>query len=59
MWTPKRIVLLAFGVVLFFAGYMVYSSCLGGIDGLPPLPDADCAQPESRRPCDASPFARP
>ena len=42
MWTPKRIVLLAFGVVLFCAGYMVYSSCLGGIDGLPPLPDADC-----------------
>ena len=45
MWTPKRIVLLAFGVVLFFAGYMVYSSCLGGIDGLPPLPDADWPNP--------------
>ncbi len=45
MWTPKRIVLLAFGVVLFCAGYMVYSSCLGGIDGLPPLPDADWPNP--------------
>ncbi len=45
MWTPRRIVLLAFGVVLFFAGYLAYSACLGGIDGLPPLPDADCPNP--------------
>ncbi|HVS36782.1 MAG TPA: hypothetical protein VMS17_14570 [Gemmataceae bacterium] len=41
MWTPKRIVLLALGFFVFFSGYMLYSSALGGIDGLPPLPHAD------------------
>jgi hypothetical protein len=40
VWTPKRILLLAGGVVLFLAGYVVYAFALGGIDGLPPLPDA-------------------
>lgn len=38
MWTPKRIVLLALGFVLFFTGYLAYANVLGGIDGLPPLP---------------------
>ena len=41
MWTPKRIVLLALGFFVFFSGYMLYASALGGIDGLPPLPAAD------------------
>ena len=41
MWTPKRIVLLALGFFVFFSGYMLYSTALGGIDGLPPLPAAD------------------
>ena len=29
----------------FFAGYLLYASCLGGIDGLPPLPDVDMPNP--------------
>ena len=33
MWTPKRIVLLALGFFVFFASYLLYASCLGGIDG--------------------------
>jgi hypothetical protein len=45
MWTPKRTVLLALGFFVFFAGYLLYASCLGGIDGLPPLPDADMPNP--------------
>ncbi len=39
MWTPKRIVLLAAGFAFFFSGYAVYARFLGGIDGLPPLPE--------------------
>jgi lipopolysaccharide export system protein LptA len=39
VWTPKRILLLAIGFALFFAAYMVYAHFLGGINGLPPLPD--------------------
>jgi hypothetical protein len=39
VWTPKRIVLLTVGFVVFFLSYAGYSSLLGGIDGLPPLPD--------------------
>ncbi len=45
MWTPKRIVLLALGFVVFFASYLLYASCLGGIDGLPPLPEVDLPNP--------------
>jgi hypothetical protein len=41
MWTLKRVVLLALGFFVFFSGYMLYASCLGGIDGLPPLPLVD------------------
>lgn len=40
MWTPKRILLLAGGFVLFVSAYLVYANFLGGIDGLPPLPEA-------------------
>ena len=39
MWTPKRILMLAFGLALFATGYLVYGRFLGGIDGLPPLPE--------------------
>jgi lipopolysaccharide export system protein LptA len=39
VWTPKRVVLLAVGFVMFFSGYAVYANFLGGIDGLPPLPE--------------------
>jgi lipopolysaccharide export system protein LptA len=39
VWTPKRIVLLAAGFVVFFSSYVAYASFLGGIDGLPPLPE--------------------
>ncbi|MGF1579446.1 MAG: LptA/OstA family protein [Gemmataceae bacterium] len=38
MWTPKRILLLIGGFVLFLAFYLPYAYFLGGIDGLPPLP---------------------
>jgi lipopolysaccharide export system protein LptA len=41
MWTPKRIALLLLGFFVYFSGYLLYASCLGGIDGLPPLPLAD------------------
>jgi len=40
MWTPKRVVLLASGFVVFCAAYAGYAQVLGGIDGLPALPDA-------------------
>jgi hypothetical protein len=53
MWTPKRIVLLALGFFVFFASYLLYASCLGGIDGLPPLPEVDLpnsAGPETMGP---------
>jgi hypothetical protein len=39
MWTPKRVLLLVVGFVLFLAGFVVYSRYLGGIDGLPALPE--------------------
>ncbi len=38
MWTPKRVLLLASGFVVFCAAYATYAECLGGIDGLPSLP---------------------
>jgi len=38
VWTPKRILLLAFGFVMFFLAYGIYAHFLGGVDGLPPLP---------------------
>jgi lipopolysaccharide export system protein LptA len=39
VWTPKRILLLAAGFCLFLTAYFVYAHFLGGIDGLPPLPE--------------------
>jgi len=40
VWTPKRVLLLASGFVVFFAAYTGYAQVLGGIDGLPALPPA-------------------
>lgn len=40
MWTPKRVVLLTLCFVAVFAAYLGYAySSVGGIDGLPPLPE--------------------
>jgi hypothetical protein len=39
MWTPRRVVLLSLGFALFLFSYAVYVRFLGGIDGLPPLPE--------------------
>lgn len=39
MWTPRRIFLLLFGLGLCVGGYFAYSRFLGGIDGLPELPN--------------------
>lgn len=39
MWTSKRILLLLSGFVVFIAAYSLYALALGGIDGLPPLPE--------------------
>jgi hypothetical protein len=40
VWTPKRIVILVSAFVAFAAVYLVYAYFLGGINGLPPLPEA-------------------
>ncbi len=39
MWTPKRIILLVGWSTFFLCFYFGSSYLLGGIDGLPPLPD--------------------
>ncbi|MCE9534666.1 MAG: hypothetical protein K8T89_26625, partial [Planctomycetes bacterium] len=39
MWTPRRMILVAVGVLLFGGGFTLYSQLFGWIDGLPPLPD--------------------
>ena len=39
MWTTKRLLLLFVGFGAFFSFYVVYAFYLGGIDGLPPLPE--------------------
>ena len=46
MWTPKRVVLLLLGFSMFLTVYIVYAFFLGGIDGLPPLPENLGADPE-------------
>ena len=40
MWTPKRILMLTLGFIVFLAAYLAYGRVLGRIDGLPPLPEA-------------------
>lgn len=39
MWTPKRVLLLVLGIIVFTSAYAVYAHFLGRVDGLPPLPD--------------------
>jgi hypothetical protein len=50
VWTPKRVLLLALGFALLFSSYLVYAHYLGGIDGLPPLPEIDRPSPEPMDP---------
>lgn len=52
MWTPRRLVMLMGGLVVFTAAYLIYAGLFGRIDGLPPLPvalldrrSADSAEP--------------
>jgi lipopolysaccharide export system protein LptA len=40
MWNPKRVLLLVFGMVIFTTAYGIYAHFLGGVDGLPELPEA-------------------
>jgi lipopolysaccharide export system protein LptA len=39
VWTPKRILLLVVGFASFCLAYGIYAYFLGGVDGLPPLPE--------------------
>lgn len=39
MWTPRRVVLLLGGLLLFGGSYLGYAQVLGWLDGLPQLPD--------------------
>jgi lipopolysaccharide export system protein LptA len=49
MWTPKRILMLAGGFVLFFLCYVLYAATsLGRINTLPPLPDQYKPNPGSQ-----------
>ena len=49
MWTPKRILMLAGGFVLFFLVYVLYAATsLGRINTLPPLPDQYRPNPGSQ-----------
>ena len=50
MWTPRRVLLLASGFAVFLAGYLGYAYVLGGIDGLPPLPEALWPAPAGKPP---------
>lgn len=50
MWTPKRILLLTLGIVLFLASYLFYGNYLSGVDGLPPLPEQYWPRPHTAEP---------
>src|SRR5205823_6396224 len=50
VWTPKRILLLVLGFTMFLTVYVVYAFFLGGIDGLPPLPEALTPLPRGTHP---------
>ncbi len=39
MWTPRRVVLLLLGLAGCVGTYLLYSTFLGGVDGLPQLPE--------------------
>jgi hypothetical protein len=45
VWTPKRILILVCAFVAFAGAYFVYAYFLGGINGLPPLPEAFAPAP--------------
>lgn len=59
MWTPKRILLLVLGFVVFCFAYGVYAYFLGGVDGLPPLPPECEASTNPDDPPDIDPRQRP
>ena len=40
MWSPRRLLLVLVGLVLFGTAYAAYSLLLGGVNGLPALPPA-------------------
>jgi lipopolysaccharide export system protein LptA len=46
VWTPRRVLLLLLGVVLFGTAFGVYARLLGWIDGLPQLPTEFLAKRE-------------
>jgi hypothetical protein len=52
VWTPKRVLLLVLGFAVFLTAYLVYANVLGfgGIDGLPPLPQAFWRVPGQHEP---------
>ncbi len=49
MWTPKRILILIAGTMLFLFAFVLYDLFLGGYDGLPPLPPDYVNNPEWER----------
>lgn len=57
MWNSKRLLLLVASFFLFLTGYGFYATCLGGIDGLPPLPPE--FWPEAPDVADLDPPPRP
>jgi lipopolysaccharide export system protein LptA len=59
VWTPRRVLLLAAGVVLFIAAYVAYAHALGGIDGLPALPERYSPRPHGDTPPSRGPSVTP
>jgi hypothetical protein len=50
VWTPRRILLLFSGLAVALVAYGIYGGALGGIDGLPALPDKYLAEADGRFP---------
>src|SRR5262249_39667594 len=51
MWNTRRIVLLVIGFAFYLTGYLLYArGFLGGIDGLPALPDIYLPDPTTSDP---------
>jgi hypothetical protein len=55
VWTPKRILILVGGLLLFGSGFVVYSLFLGGFDGLPALPEEYARGDEDVEPIQPTP----
>jgi lipopolysaccharide export system protein LptA len=53
VWTPRRVLLLILGVVLFGTAFGVYARFLGWIDGLPELPEELLARRADNEPLPA------